>query len=61
MKPPRPQHALVLLCLLLPGCAAMLPAAGASGILFGVAAVTNADVNAAEAYLAWRRGSSAAP
>lgn len=45
---------LLILLLALPGCS--VPAmVAAGGVLTGVAAVTNADVQAAEAYAQWRR------
>lgn len=48
---------LVLLALLvtLSGCTAPM-AMAVGGVLMGVAAVTNADVNAAQAYVDWRNG-----
>jgi hypothetical protein len=54
---------IVLLAALLPLCgcaAAALPwVAAAGGILTGTAALTNADVSAAKAYVAWRNGQAA--
>jgi hypothetical protein len=53
---------LLSMVLSLSGCLGV-PAAGwvaaSGGILVGAAAVTNADVNAAEAYCRWRNGCGA--
>ena len=55
--------ALLLAILGLSGCgvAPVIWVGAAGGILTGVAAVTNADVNAAEAYCKWRGGCGAPP
>ena len=53
-----PRTAPLLLLLLLPGCQMIPPATALAigGVLTGVAGVTNADVNAFQAYIDWRKG-----